>query len=122
MPTITNLQVDIIASGVAAPYGALTRVTDMGDLPTPNENIDIEFTTALGDTAFMTYEQLSTSAIRTRILEQSAPIEARVARIKTAVAAMYAVTNAMSSPHTYEDLVDAQNAIRENSDSLKGYY
>lgn len=122
MPTITNLQVDIIASGVASPYGPIVRQTDMEDLPTPNENISIEFETALGDTVYISYEQLSTTAIRTRLLEQSAGIEARVARIKAGVAAMYAVTNAMSSPHTYQDLLDAVEAVRENDDWLAGYY
>lgn len=122
MPTITNLQVNIIASGVGAPHGPLTKVTDMSTLPTPNENHSIEFTTALGDTAYMSYEQLSTAAVRTRILEQSSGVEARVARIKAGVAAMYAVTNAFSSPHTYADLVAAIAAVRANDDWLAGYY
>lgn len=122
MATITNLQVEVISSGVGAPYGPITLVSDLTDFPTPNENHSIEFTTALGDTVFMSYEQLIDSDVRLRLLEQSAGVQFRVQEIKDAVATMYAVTNAFSVPHTYGDLTDAIAVIRANKRFLEGYF
>jgi hypothetical protein len=119
----TNSQVDTAAAAVSAPYGPLVRVTDVDSLPTPNEEHTIEFTMAnsLGS-VFMSYRQLTNSDTRLRILEQAANITGRVQKIKTWVAAVYAVTNALSAPHTYEDLVDVIAALRDNDNPLRGYY
>lgn len=122
MATITNFQMDVIASGVTGISGPLTRVGSLTDLPVPNENMQIEFTTALDDTVYLSYVQLSNLNVLDRLLSQAAGIDDRVERIKTGVAAVYAVTNAMSAPHTYADLVAAVAAIRENILALKGYY
>lgn len=114
MAAITNFQVDVVASGVTGIYGPVSRVTNMSTLPTPNENIGIEFTTALGDTVFMTYEQLTNLNVRNRILGQSGGVNERVQDLKTGVATVYDITNALTAPHTYEELVTVVEAIREN--------
>lgn len=124
MADITNLQVDIVASTIAAPYGPIVRVTDLDTLPVPNENISLEFTMAAGvgsGSVFMSYEQLTGSDVANRILEQAAGLHGRVEEIKTAIANIYAVTNAFSAPHTYADLVAFWNVLRENDEVFKGF-
>lgn len=123
MPTITNFNVDTVASGIGGIYGPLSRLTNMGSLPVPNENHSIQFVTALGNHVFMSYEQLTTTAVRNRILGQAGGINENVQDLKTAVAAVYAITNAFSAPHTYDDYVAAINAIRTNiMPFMKGLY
>lgn len=59
MPTYANAAIDALAAAVAAPYGPLTRVTDLTTLPTPNDRALMEFTDAAGHTLFMRYEELT---------------------------------------------------------------
>lgn len=122
---ITNLQVDAYASGVTGIGGPLVRVTDLDTLPVPNENISLEFTMAAsggGGSVNMSYEQLTTTAVRTRIMEQASGIHGRVESLITSIAAIYAVSSAMSAPHTYADLVDIWDVIRDNSEDFQGFH
>lgn len=124
MAEITNFQVDVIASTIAAPYGPIVRVTDMEDLPVPNENRDIEFTMAATVDSLpvtMSYEQLATASVRNRILAQFAGVQGLAEELIADVAAAYAVTNALSAPHTYEDYKTAVEAVRAIR-AVKGYY
>jgi PKD repeat protein len=58
LATVTNAQVDTGAAAIVAPYGPLTRVSDVEAFATPNSNIEIQFTSALSVTVYLTYEQL----------------------------------------------------------------
>lgn len=122
MATITNFQLDVLASGVTGIHGPLTRVGSLTGLPTPNENMQIEFTTALDDSVLLSYEQLTNLNVLNRLLGQAGGIHERVEDLKTAIAAVYAVSNAKSAPHTYEDYVDIITVLRANNRVLKGYY
>ncbi len=66
MPTISNGTVDTAAAAVPAPYGPLTRVTDMSTLPTPNDRFKIELTDQNSNTIYARYEELADAE---RILE-----------------------------------------------------
>src|SRR5688572_2095411 len=69
LATKTNAQVDAAAAAVVAPYGPLTRVSDVESFPTPNSNIEIEFTSALSVTVYLTYDEMVDTQIVDRILE-----------------------------------------------------
>jgi len=58
LATVTNAQVDTGAAAIVAPYGPLTRVSDVEAFAAPNSNIEIQFTSALSVTVYLTYEQL----------------------------------------------------------------
>ena len=66
---ITNSNLNDKAAAVASPYGVLTRV---GDAPaiSPNSHIPVEFTSALGVTVFLSYDDFSNGRAE-RILEDA---------------------------------------------------
>jgi hypothetical protein len=60
MPTNTNAEVDTAAAAVPAPYGPLTRVTNLDDdLPTPNDTFLIELTDQDDNTVYAHYYELT---------------------------------------------------------------
>lgn len=119
--TITNGNIDTAAALIDAPYGPLTRVTDVATLPTPNSHIRLEFTDANGNTVFFTYEQLLDEPGTETRLQDRDGIGGKVEALKTQIAAIYALSNAMAQPHTraeYETLIAELREIPE----LKGLY
>lgn len=114
--TITNANVDTLASAVAAPFGPLTRVSDVEAFPTPNSEIDIEFTDALGNTLFMTYEQLQISGVVDRILAQVNGedwiMEETLATLDALVTTMTGYAGPPYSYAQYKATVDALNALQ----------
>lgn len=70
MAEINNGQIETAAAAVPAPYGPVTRV---GDAPNadPNQNMKIEFESALGVTFYASYEELTDSTTINNILERA---------------------------------------------------
>jgi len=99
----TNAMVDAAAATVPAPFGPLTRVTNMNTLPTPNDDFNIEFNTAVtGIKVFMSYNELIKPNVRNRILNQLG-INADVERLKSWIGTMNTAAVAMTLPHDYND-------------------
>lgn len=110
--TINNSAVDTLAAAVAAPYGPLTRVTNVSTLPTPNSDIKLEFTSALSATVYLTYEELQTPGSLLYLLEIQHGLTTVVETIKADVAELYAYTNGLSAPHTEAEYQQIQEYIR----------
>lgn len=66
---ITNSNLDTKAAAVAAPYGPLTRVGEAPQL-SPNSHVQVEFTSALGVTVYVSYDDF-VDGNATRILEDA---------------------------------------------------
>lgn len=113
----TNAQVDTAAAAVPAPYGPLTRVTDMSHLPTPNENILIRLTTASGSSIYMTYNQLTNPEVRDRVLRYGHGLEARVRAIRTWVNELDAIVDAWTT-FGYNEYVQIITALRDPRNPL----
>lgn len=113
--TKTNAQVDTLAAAIAAPYGPLTRVTDIeaATVPTPNSGLRIEFTSAIDDTpVWASFDELSSLANRAIILEAAHGFEAIINDMKTAIDELDTIATAMTSPHTYADYETLIDAMR----------
>lgn len=110
--TIANNDIDTAAAAVDAPWGPFTRVTDVADLPTPNSNLRLELTTALGHTVYLTYDQLLIDAVAIRKAKEAAGFTADVELFKSGVDTTDTLLTAMSAPHSYADYVNAYESIR----------
>lgn len=67
--TVTNSDIDTLASAVPAPYGPLTRVDDVPDTG-PNSHMRIKFTSNVNTTeVYMSHDELDDDDTRDRILE-----------------------------------------------------
>lgn len=111
--TVTNGQVDTLAAAVAAPWGPFTRVSDVSTFPTPNSEMDIEFTNALGGTVFATYEQMQIAAVRNRLGQQSAGFSYKTERIKDAIDDLAtALAGYSGPPYSYSEYLDTIQALQ----------
>lgn len=119
--TITNSNVDTAAAAVPGPWGPLTRVTDVTTLPTPNSDIDLQFTGARGTTYRMSMEQLEDADVRLDIILRTEGFQGNVEDIKTRVAAINTTLAAMTYPHTYLEYKGVIEALR-NIVEIAGYY
>lgn len=119
--TVSNATVDTAAAAVGAPYGPLTRVTDMDTLPTPNSQHKIAFTSNVGSTPVeMTYEELLITGVRDRILEQAHNWTDVVRKFGAAIDGLDTLWTAMSAPHTFADYQSLQNYVRQNFPWVRG--
>lgn len=66
----SNANFDTAAALVAPPYGPLTRVGDMPDLDY-NSNRQIEVTSALGATLFISYDEMTNALVADKILREA---------------------------------------------------
>jgi hypothetical protein len=100
----TNGQFDTEAAAAPAPVGPLTRVTDVTTLPTPNEDIQIEFTSAIsGVTVWMSYNEITDDDQRDAILARAGNFQAVIEAFQTALGTYNTAVQALSLPHTLED-------------------
>jgi hypothetical protein len=118
--TVTNANIDTAAALVDAPYGPLTRVTDVATLPVPNTRIALQFTSALGVTIWMTYEDLENEAVANKLAAQSHDWTTRVANLKVKIGALKTAADAMTAPHTYADYQALLVLLRGFKD-IKGF-
>lgn len=112
MPTtVSNGDVDTGAAAISAPYGPLTRVTDITTMGTPNSDFTLEFETAVsGVNVFMTYDQLVGDEAEGIILE-AIGFQDKIESIKTLVNDFDTAITAMTLPHTYANYKTVYNHI-----------
>jgi HPt (histidine-containing phosphotransfer) domain-containing protein len=111
--TKTNAEIDTAAAAVAAPYGPLTRVTDVEALPEPNSEIQIQFTMASSiGTVYLTWEQMENADQLLALLKKAAGVTAIVQDIKTAIDALDTTMGAYAVPHTQAELTATINTLR----------
>ena len=113
--TVSNATIDTAAAAVPSPYGPLTRVTDVADLPEPNSEIRLEFTSALSETVYATYAELIIPAMILQINQRAHDWTAVVADLKTALNELDVLVDAMATPHTYEDYQAIIDTFRNDS-------
>ena len=114
--TLTNGQIDTLAAAVAAPYGPLTRVTDVADLPEPNSEIKLEFTSALTQTVYLTVEEMQIAGILAdRLLTQHGHVGVTRA-ISAAIDAIDVVNETIktAADFTSAEGVELMQAIKTN--------
>lgn len=121
--TVTNAEVDTGAAAIDAPWGPLTRVSDVeADYPEPNSNLDIEFTDDLDTTIWMTYEELIDADRSLAKIAQYEGLSYIMQTIADQVDALNDDIAAYSGPpysyEEYRDTIAALRAIRET----QGYY
>ena len=70
LDNITNAEFDAVAGAVPAPYGPLTRVTDMDTNVDYdyNSDVQIEVTSALSKTLYISYDEMNNVVTRDEIL------------------------------------------------------
>lgn len=119
--TVTNGDIDTAAAAIDAPYGPFTRVTSVADLPVPNSNIRLQLTTALGDTVFMTYEQLQYEALAIKKAKAAASgFTASTQAWKSAIDAANTVLQTYTAPDTYAQYKTSFRALRAALPELRG--
>jgi hypothetical protein len=76
--TVTNAQFDTACAAVPAPFGPLTRVSDLETAPTvaPNSHIAYETTSAADVTVWISYEDLATTVRRNDIIKDAHGVNA----------------------------------------------
>lgn len=112
--TITNTNIDSLAGAVASPYGPLTRVGTVVGAPTPNSDMRIEFTSALGATVFLSYEELQNSGLVAEAMRKAHDFTGIVESMKTQITALNSLAGAMSAPHTYTEYQTLTDHFRAN--------
>lgn len=114
--TVTNGNINTLAAATPAPYGPLVRVTDVATLPTPNSEIVLELTSALGVTVHLTYEQLEDADIRLSMLKTAHGGVATTRAISAAIDAIDTVNETVKTGGLFDqgDYTDLMNAIRTN--------
>lgn len=113
--TVDNATVDTAAGLIAAPYGPLTRVTDAEALPTPNSEMELDFTLVAPYTAYhvsLSYEQLQSAAITLRKCREAVGESAIVEDLVFDVDALNDTLAALTGPHTYAERRAAIEALR----------
>jgi hypothetical protein len=104
--TVTNANVDTGAAAIAAPYGPLTRVTDITTLATPNSDLRLEFTTALSTTVYMTYDELVDADMSEGILAQHFNFQDVLEQAVVLIDTLNTAAAALVLPHTYANWKD----------------
>src|SRR5689334_11033654 len=124
MATITNTDVNTAAAAVPGPYGPFTRVTDMAVQPVPNDTVKIELTDNNGKKLFMTYAELTTTALRNKRIAEVYGYEYvlhalinQVASINTTLQAMKEADGLGYTVAEYEQAVELLRGI----DVISGY-
>ena len=117
LTTKTNANIDALAGAVPAPYGPLTRVTDMDALGyIPNSDRPIAFTSNVSTTAVsMSYDQLADVRTRDEILKEAHSkrnINGEFDEMVKAIAVLYAYTSSMSLPHLDSEKVLVLEGLR----------
>lgn len=114
MATKTNANVNVAAATVPAPYGPLTRVTDMLTLPVPNEFQQIHLTDANGTHVYMSFEQLDDAEEAQRMIAlangKQYYLHQLIVRLGTINTTVQAIKNV--SGHGYTD-AEYQTVIKE---------
>jgi hypothetical protein len=111
--TITNGNIDTAAAAVPAPFGPLTRVTSVADLPTPNSEITLELTAATGETVYMTYEQLQDADVVQRILSYATGLQYKTQEIIDTIETINTAAQALTAPYTYAEYKALIDDLRE---------
>lgn len=119
--TVSNATVDTAADAVDAPWGPFVRVTDVTTLPTPNSEIRIEFTTALGHTVFMSYEELQYEAAAIVKAKAAAGFTADVELFKSGVDTQDTALTALTAPHTYAEYKARLAGLKGLIPQARGY-
>jgi len=124
MATYNNTQINTACAAVAGPYGPFTRVTDMAVQPVPNDMVKIQVTDNNGKTLFMTYEELTTAALRNKRIAEVYGYEYvlhalinQVASINTTLQAMKETDGLGYTVAEYEQAVELLRGI----DVTSGY-
>jgi hypothetical protein len=114
--TVTNGNIDTACAAVPAPYGPLVRVTSVTGGPTPNSEIALELTSALGVTVHMTFEQLEDADIRLSLLKAAHGHIANARALSAAIDAIDVVNETVKSGgnFTVADYTSIMNAINTN--------
>lgn len=114
--TVTNANINALAAATPAPYGPLVRVTDVATLPTPNSEIALELTSALGVHVFLTFEQLEDADIRLSLLKSAHGGVATTRAISAAIDAIDTVNEVVKAGGDFDqaDYTALMNAIRTN--------
>lgn len=119
---ITNSNVDVLAAAVPAPFGPLTRVTDVDALTkSPNALFPIAFTDSAGTPVTLTWFQLNHAEAVQRAIAQAEGINYTVQDLIDTVALIYAYTDGIDSsggPYTqaqYTHIIGLLRGIPEIS-------
>lgn len=99
----SNANFDTLAAAVPAPYGPLTRVTDINTAFDYDDNSDakVEATSALNVTVFISYNQLNDAATRDAILFRAHAVKginAIIDPIQHTIKALNAYLSSLSGP------------------------
>lgn len=121
---ITNATYDTAAAAVPAPYGPLTRVTDLEPTPSavlplvaPNTDWQVENTAASGVTVWITYNQLIDPVTALDIIKEAHGVNSAIQEIEDLIVAMndvFAVAewdSLTAAPADYTKLVRAFQSI-----------
>lgn len=126
---VSNATVDTAAAAVPAPYGPLTRVTDLDALGiNPDSEVVIEFTTdgsapAMGEvfTVRMSYSELTNTAIRDRILEYTAGVANNVLSLIDRIDTVNTAAAALTAPYTEANYATLIGLLRSNFPEIWAY-
>lgn len=124
MTTYTNGQVDTAAAAVPTPYGPFTRVTDLLTQPTPNDMFKIQFTDANGKTIYMTYADVTTTAVRNKRIAEvygyQYVLHALIAQVDAINTSLQAVKQVDGNGYTIAQFENAVELLR-GIDVISGY-
>lgn len=119
--TVDNTTIDALAATVPAPFGPLTRVDDVGLAPSPNSGVRLDFTTALGGTVLLSYDELRNPDLVQDRVNQSDPWTHQVSKIITDSDGLDAlITSVGSAPYTYEDYQSLVEFLRTHFSQALG--
>lgn len=115
---ITNAAVGVLAAAVPAPYGPLTRVTDVEAFGSPNVDVKIEFTDTLGSKVYLTWAQLNDADAVQRQIAYAEGLQYRTHKLIADIQAIDALADATKNvsgggytPEEYDALVLAIRAL-----------
>lgn len=126
-PIVFGAVIDDFAAAVDAPYGPIVRNTTLANLGTDAKSAfdePISFTLASPyDTASveLSYNELKYEAVVLERLQRAVGVQYQVNRLKTEIAALYAVSNALIAPHTEDDYQELIDGIRDLNYSVGGF-
>lgn len=118
---IIKTEVQFLGSAVTSgDYGPLELLSEESDLPW--EYLDrprIDFTTSTSKKVSLTYSELSTAAVRNRIISETEGLTERALDLKVDVEALRTITNAWTSSNVTQE--KWQSAIEKIFDIVQEY-
>lgn len=123
----TNATIDAAAALFPAPYGPLTRITDLDALDLdPNDDVNLLFETddtVLGAVyeVYLSANELSDTDWAEQLIGQQIGTPAQVLSLVDRIVALEAVVSALVPPYTVENYRDIIQDMRVDFPELKAY-